>query len=474
MMNLCINLLVVQALMGAFDTLYHHELKVALAHRPNAQHELMIHAVRAVLYSVVFVGLAWFEWGGWLSVVLLALVLCEVALTLWDFVIEDHTRLLPASERITHTLLAINGGAAFVLLAMTLPEWFARPSGWHPVEYGWRSVFLTVAAIGVGVSGVRDGFAAWAVQRLRLNLDLDLGAHRRLLISGGTGFIGSALVQECLRSGHDITLLTRRPQAAVIQFGGRVRAVRDTRVLSADEVFDVIVNLAGAPVVGLPWSRRRKRVLALSRLATTRALLDFVVRAKRRPQFWLQASAIGFYGAQSDTAVDETAAAGDGFAAQLCCNWEAMTAELASLAVRCVILRFGMVFGRSGGSLPMMLLSFRLGGGAILGNGNQRIGWIHLEDLLRLMAFAVRDSRVVGIINAVAPDAPSYREFATLAGHLLARPVWLHIPAGLLRRLLGEMASLFVDGPYIVPRRLQALAFEYRFPNLREALMDLS
>lgn len=474
MMDLCISLLVVQSVLGAFDTLYHHEFKVALARSYSARQELRIHALRALLYAVVFIGLAWFAWGGLWSVLLLLIVGVEIGLTLWDFVIEDQTRLLPASERITHTVLAINGGAAFLLLALTVPEWYARATAWYPLEYGWRSLFLSVAAAGVAISGLRDAYAAWSVQRLVLRLNLDLGGHRRLLISGGTGFIGSALMAELLSSGHDITLLTRRPQAAALQFTGRVRAVQSTAVLAADERFDVVINLAGAPVVGLPWSRRRKRVLAASRFVSTQALLTFVQRARQRPPVWIQASAIGFYGTHSAGALDETAPAGEGFAAQLCLNWESMTNALAALSVRCVILRFGLVFGRSGGSLPMLLLSFRLGAGAILGDGRQHLSWIHLEDLLRIMAAAIREPAWHGAFNAVAPDAPTYREFARLSGHLLARPIWLRVPAMPLRRLLGEMASLFVDGPRIVPRRLQQRAFEFRFPNLREALMDLT
>jgi len=474
MMILCIDLLVVQALLGAFDTLYHHEFKVALSRRVTAQRELAIHALRAVLYGIVFMGLAWWVWGGVWSLVLLGIILLEVGLTLWDFVTEDMTRLLPASERITHTILAINGGAAFVLLAMTLPDWLARASQFNAVDYGWRSGFMSLAAMGVLLSGIRDGFAAWAVRRLALTLDLDVGGHRRFLISGGTGFIGAALVHELLQRGHNITLLTRSPQAAALQFAARVRAVHSVDELPAAERFDVIVNLAGAPIVGPPWSSRRKRVLAQSRLDTTRALLGFVERAIQRPRVWIQASAIGYYGTQSDFPLDETAPAGQGFAAELCRNWEDMTAQLSLYSVRCVILRFGLVFGRSGGALPGLLLGFRFGAGAVLGDGRQRLGWIHLEDLLRLIALAIRDDSLHGVFNAVAPDTPSYAEFASLAGKLLGRPVWLRVPAAPLRRLLGEMASLFVDGPPIEPRRLQQLAFEYRFPYLRDALMDLA
>lgn len=474
MFELFLNLLILQALMGAFDTLYHHELKVGLARCVTARLELAIHALRAVLYAVVFIGIAWFEWRGAWVLVLIGIILIEVGLTLWDFIVEDRTRLLPNSERVTHTLLAINGGAAFALLATELPQWFAQATELYPVEYGWRAWFLTLAGIGVGLSGLRDGFAAWSVQRLDLKLDLDLGRHRRVLISGGTGFIGSALVHELLHKGHEITILTRDPHATAMQFAGRVRAISNTDELSAEIHFDTVINLAGAPVVGLPWTARRRRSIETSRYLTTQQLLNFVQRAQDRPAVWIQASAIGYYGTRSDLTVDETSPAGEGFAANLCSTWEQMSNELEVLGVRRVILRFGMVFGRSGGSLPMLLLSYRLWAGAVIGNGQQHLGWIHIEDLLRLIAYAIREQNVRGKINAVAPDVPTYAEFSRLTAHLLQRPVWFRIPGKFLRAILGEMSTLFVDGPQIVPRRLQQLVFEYRFPDLRSALMDLS
>jgi len=475
MIDLFLNLLIVQGLLGAFDTLYHHEFKVALAHRITARTELAIHSLRAVLYGVVFAGLAFFEWHGYWVWILSIIILIEVCLTLWDFVVEDQTRLLPASERITHTLLAINGGAAFVLLAISLPEWYAKPAELYFVDYGWRSWFLLLAGIGVFLSGLRDGFAAWQVQRLDLQLNLDLGGtHKRLLISGGTGFIGSALCTELLHAGHNITLLTRQPIAASIQYSGKIRAVRSTAELSDDEQFDIVINLAGAPVVGPRWSRSRKSILLGSRLNTTRDLLSFVKRTTLRPAVWVQASAIGYYGPYTEQPVNEKESSGDGFAAELCEQWEMLTNELELLGVRRVILRFGLVFGRSGGSLPMMLLSFRLGLGAILGNGQQHMGWIHIEDLLHIIARVIADDTIHGKINAVTPDSPTYRQFAKLAGKQLHRPVLLRFPARLLRLMLGEMASMFVDGPVILPTRLLKMKFRYRFPDLRSAMMDLT
>jgi uncharacterized protein (TIGR01777 family) len=406
--------------------------------------------------------------------VLVSLILVEVGLTLWDFVVEDSSRLLPNSERITHTLLAINGGAAFVLLALELPHWYSQTSALQAVDYGWQSWFLTAAAVGVAVSGVRDGLAAWQLQRMNLQLQLDLGGHKRVLISGGSGFIGSALCRELLAGGHQLTVISRRPTAVALQFGGRVRAVADAAALSSDEVFDVIVNLAGAPIVGLPWSARRKRVLLHSRLHTTQQLLDFVARAHTHPTVWVQASAVGYYGAHSPIPLDENAAPGQGFAAELCEQWEALTAVLQTQNVRCITLRCGLVFGRSGGALPPLLLPFRFGLGAVVGDGQQYLSWIHIEDLLRLIAHSIADESVQGTVNAVAPDSPNYQAFTQLTGELLQRPVVLRIPAKVLRSLLGEMATLLVDGPHIQPQRLQQMAFEYRFPSLRSALMDLA
>lgn len=474
MIELFINLMIVQALMGAFDTLYHHEFKVALHRCPTARVELAIHSVRALLYGIVFIGLAWYEWGGYWTLVLITIVVIEVVLTLWDFVIEDATRLLPKSERITHTLLAINGGAVFLLLAIELPRWFSLPTDFYSVDYGWKSWFLTVAAIGVALSGIRDGFAAWGVKRLALQLGLDLGKHRRLLISGGTGFIGSALVRELLYEGHDLTLLTRQPVATAIQFSGKVRAIQSADVLSSNEAFDAIINLAGAPVVGLPWTEKRKRIIENSRFDVTNNLMRFVKRTKQRPSVWIQTSAIGFYGAQSVSPVDESSPAGSGFAAGLCEKWEQLTDELEALSVRRVILRFGLVFGRSGGSLPMMLLPYRWGLGAVIGHGKQHMSWIHIEDLLRIIALSVKEDSIQGHINAVAPDQPTHKEFSSAAGRLLQRPVFLKIPESLLRKLLGEMASMFVDGPKILPCRLKQIKFEYYFPELRSAIMDLA
>ncbi|MBL1432174.1 MAG: TIGR01777 family oxidoreductase [Gammaproteobacteria bacterium] len=301
-----------------------------------------------------------------------------------------------------------------------------------------------------------------------------MGSHKRILISGGTGFVGSALIHELLYKRHSITLLTRDPIAASIQFSGKLRMISNLDELSDSEQFDIVINLAGASIVGGRWSSKRKQILLNSRLDVTESLLAFCRRAEHLPTTWIQASAIGYYGTNSQDNVNERSPVGNGFAAELCRQWEEKTEELYQLGIDRTVIRFGLVFGSSGGSLPMMLAPFRLGLGSIMGSGKQNLAWIHIEDLLCAIALCIKDSSLEGIVNAVAPDCPTHEEFALATGREMMRPVVLRIPETLLRRLLGEMSGLFVHGPRVAPNRLIEAGFNYRFADLRSALMDLT
>jgi uncharacterized protein (TIGR01777 family) len=307
-----------------------------------------------------------------------------------------------------------------------------------------------------------------------LHLDLDLRSHRRFLVAGGTGFIGRTLCRELLRGGHSVTIISRNPLAAAVSFHGKARVVSSAVELVPEEIFDVVINLAGAPVVGWPWTEARRKILVESRLQATQGLMDFARRAHIRPGVWIQASATGFYGTDSSQVLDESSPNGTGFAAELCRRWEEPTVELKNLSIRCTILRFGLVFGRSGGALPPLMLAFRMGIGSVMGSGTQHLNWIHIEDLLRIIARVVRDDSVSGVINAVAPESPTYGDFARTAGRVLQRPVLLSVPDRVLRKMLGEMAGIFLDGPKIEPRRLVSMGFKYRFPFISTALIDLS
>lgn len=303
---------------------------------------------------------------------------------------------------------------------------------------------------------------------------LDVGAaHLKFLITGGTGFIGTALTRRLIAGGHEVTLVARNPARAASHFGGAVRCVQTAAALSVAEHFDVVVNLAGAPVAGAPWTRARKGVLLASRLAPTEDLLRFAERAQTRPRVWIQASATGYYG-QTATNIDEHVSAGvTDFASELCHRWEARAETCAALGIRYVALRFGLVMGRSGGSFPPLLMGLKLGAGSVIGSGHPFVSWIHIEDALGVIAHAVRDAKLEGPVNAVAPESVSYEAFMREAGLVAHRPVWLKIPEQRLRKLLGEMAIMLVEGPCVLPGKLRTLHHEFRFRTLRSALTNL-
>lgn len=295
----------------------------------------------------------------------------------------------------------------------------------------------------------------------------------QILITGGTGFIGQALVQQLAAAGHAVTVWSRNPQRAARQLGPGVRCVATLEAIAAVDRMDAIVNLAGARVVGPPWTTARRQVLLDSRVGTTQALLQWLQQTGQRPSVWVQASAIGFYGVRPpEEALTETSPPGHGFMSELCVRWEQTAAQATALGIRQVVLRLGVVLG-PGGALPPLLLPIRLGVGGRMGSGQQVMSWIHRHDVLTLITAALHDPQMQGVYNATAPEAIAQAQFAATAGQLLHRPVWLPVPAAPLRWAMGEMAQLFVDGQNVVPARLQAEGFAFRYPTLQQALRDL-
>jgi uncharacterized protein (TIGR01777 family) len=473
---LALQLMAAQGCLGAFDTIYHHEMTEALPQRATARRELAIHAVRATIYGVLFVGLSAWIWQGAWAWVLLALFGVEIVLTLWDFVVEDRTRLLPPTERVTHTVLAINGGAFITLLLLGMPAAAAEPTGFAYAPHGWLSVFLALCGVGVFASGIRDAFAARA-------LPADDAAHVRfegspqtVLVTGATGFIGHALVPALLASGHRVVILSREPRKAAWEFGGAVRAVASMADLSPQEGIDVVINLAGARILGWRWSERRKAVLRASRAGLTEGVVDWIARAARKPRLVINASAVGYYGIQpqgSEQVLNEASPPQAIFMSQLCQEWEAVASRAREYGVPVALARFGLVFGR-GGALPSMLMPFRLGFGGRMGTGRQRTSWIHIADLLGAMAHVWRlGANADGAWNFTAPEHPTQQEFAKAAAAELRRPSVIPTPAWPVRLLLGEQSALLLEGAAVAPARLLASGFRFRFPTVRQALADL-
>jgi len=473
---LALQLMAAQGCLGAFDTVYHHELTEALPQRATARRELAIHAVRATIYGVLFAGLSAWVWQGAWAWVLLGLFGVEIILTLWDFVVEDQTRLLPATERVTHTVLAINGGAFITLLVLGFPEAANAPTGFAYAPQGWLSVFLALCGVGVFASGVRDAFAARALPAAAPQSVRFEGPPQTVLVTGATGFIGHALVPALLASGHRVIVLSRDPRKAAWEFGGAVRAVASMAELSPQESIDVVINLAGARILGWRWSARRKAVLRASRAGLTEAVVDWIARAVRKPRLMINASAVGFYGIQpqgSEQVLNEASPPQAIFMSQLCQEWEAVACRAREHGVPVALARFGLVFGR-GGALPSMLLPFRLGFGGRMGTGRQRTSWIHIVDLLGAMAHTWRlGANADGAWNFTAPEYPTQQEFAQAAAAELHRPAVVPTPAWPVRLLLGEQSALLLEGAAVAPVRLLASGFSFRFPTVRQALADL-
>jgi uncharacterized protein (TIGR01777 family) len=474
---LALQLMAAQGCLGAFDTIYHHELTEALPGWPTARRELSIHAVRALIYSALFIGLSAWEFHGWWALALLLVFSIEIVLTLWDFVVEDRTRLLPATERVTHTVLAMNGGAFIVLLAIGTPQQWAMPTAlvWQP--HGALSVFLALCGAGVGLSGLRDALAARAIGRATdvvADVRFDDTA-RSFLLTGATGFIGQRLVRALLRDGHRVTLLTRQVRQAAWMFDGRVECINDMAQLPSSRKFDAVINLAGARILGWRWTAARRAVLRQSRIGLTRKVVDWIAAAEHKPAMLLSASAIGYYGTQprgDDAVLTERNGPQPMFMSDLCREWEDAAHQAEAYGVRVACMRFGLVLGRQG-ALPMMLLPIKLGMGGPLGGGGQWLSWIHVDDLIAGVAHLWRQ-RGTGSYNFTTPDSLPQAAFSKVAASVLRRPSVVPTPGWPMRLLLGEQADLLLEGQRVAPSRLQAEGFVFRYPTLVAALRSIT
>jgi uncharacterized protein (TIGR01777 family) len=302
--------------------------------------------------------------------------------------------------------------------------------------------------------------------------------EQRILITGGTGFIGQALVSRWLAQGADITVLSRRPAWVARRWGGMVKAAAGFEQLGGQ--FDVLVNLAGEGIADKRWSRGRKQVLQDSRITLTRNLAAWASRTGQRFRVVLSGSAIGYYGSYrgvDDRPHNEQDAQGKDFAAQLCADWEAAAEPLQPLTERLLILRTGVVLGTHGGMLKRLWLPFSLGFGGMIGDGRQNLSWIHLQDYCRAVDFLLShdaDNTVNGVINMTAPQPVTNHDFTRDLARELQRPALLPMPEVVAKWLFGEMSELLLKGQDVRPQRLQELGFSYDFADIRDALKDIA
>lgn len=472
-------LVCLQIVMGGFDILYHHEFTERLAWRPSAATELVLHAARNGLYAVLFLTFAWFEphgiWAG-----LFAAVICvEILITLWDFVEEDLSRKLPASERITHTLLAINYGAIMAYLLPVLLSWTAQASRFEPVSYGVAeagSIFLTLCAAGVCLFAVRDVFVSRRVRALDTalnpaeNLAVKLDRRYRVVVTGGTGFVGSRLVDALSAAGHAVIVLTRSPVRAA-HLRPPFTMVTDLDQIPRHLRIDAVINLAGEPIGNGLWTRRKRQRALRSRLKITRAVGRFIRRLDTPPKVLVSASAIGFYGLRSEEVLSEADGGTDCFSHRLTESVERAAKEAGRGIARTVCLRIGLVLGCEGGVLGNLLPAFDWGLGGPMGSGRQWMSWIERDDLVRLIIHTIVTEDLDGIVNATAPNPVRNAEFASTLARSLGRPAFFRLPAMPIRLILGDMGQeLLLSGQRVMPVKALTNGFEFRYAQLDCAL----
>lgn len=300
----------------------------------------------------------------------------------------------------------------------------------------------------------------------------------RIVIAGGTGNLGRALTRALVADGHDIVVLTRDTHESAPP-DRRVRFLAwnpDGSVgpwAEACEEADALVNLAGASIGDGRWTPARKTLLRESRLAATRSLTQFVCHASAPPRVFVSSSATGFYGNRGDTWLDETAAAGSGFLADLAAAWEHESAPAAPFT-RLVLLRTGIVLDPTSGALAKMIAPFKLGLGGPFGSGGQYMSWIHRGDWVSLARWLLTEAGVQGPVNAVAPEPVTNGTFARTLGRVMGRPAIAVVPGFVLRLALGEMAGpLLLDGQRVAPAAATRAGFTFAHPQLEGALEDL-
>ncbi|MBA4502072.1 TIGR01777 family oxidoreductase [Marinobacterium marinum] len=290
----------------------------------------------------------------------------------------------------------------------------------------------------------------------------------RVLVTGGSGFIGQALTQALLARGDQVVILSRTPERVVSRPG----QICVSRLAQVAEPVDAVVNLAGAPIIGGRWSVRRKRLLIESRTEMTRELVRWMGGLSQPPAVLVSGSAIGYYGTHQDEVLHESSAVSVGFTHRLCQEWEQAALEARQAGVRVCLVRTGIVLGQ-GGALSKMLPAFRLGLGGPIGDGQQWMSWVHLEDEVGAILYLLDHPALQGPFNVTAPEPVTNAVFSRTLARVLKRPGCLRVPAWVLRMLLGEASELMVAGQRVLPANLHTAGYVFKYPDLEKALRAL-
>ena len=291
-----------------------------------------------------------------------------------------------------------------------------------------------------------------------------------VLVTGGTGFIGSALVPRLCEDDHEVTILSRGRHADA----GGVNFLRSLDDIPTDATIDAIINLAGASLNGKRWSAAYKQEMVASRVDTTAAIIALCRRLAQPPRVLVSASAIGYYGDRGDEALDENSALGDGFSAELCRDWEAAAREAEPLGVRVCLARLGVVFDREGGAFAELSRPYRFGIASWPGDGRQYLSWVHRADVVAAFIFLLAREDLAGPVNVTAPEPVTHRQLCSAIRKRLTTLPGMPVPGFVMRSLLGEVADeLLLAGQRVLPARLAAAGFSHNYPTIDSALGQL-
>lgn len=299
----------------------------------------------------------------------------------------------------------------------------------------------------------------------------------KIFMTGATGFVGTALTKKLVSEGHTVTLLTRSSkqenpfglQAAFIEGDPAKKGKWQEEILT----HDAVINLAGASIF-TRWNDQNKKVIINSRIKTTENIIEAISGETERPRIFLSTSAVGYYGFHGDEKVDEKDPPGDDFLATLSRNWEKTALKAVKTRTRTCVLRFGIVLGKGGGALKMMLPLFKKYMGSRLGSGRQWFSWIHIADLVKAHLFLLNQKEISGPVNCTAPNPVTNRELTSTLAKVLGRPSLIPpVPAFALRLVMGEFGSVLLKGQRVIPKRLLDSGFQFTYPFLEKALEEI-
>lgn len=293
----------------------------------------------------------------------------------------------------------------------------------------------------------------------------------KVLLTGGTGFIGSYLTRALLNRGDEVVIVSRRRRADA---GNRVtQVVWDDDLAEVVSTCDAVVNLAGSNLFDQRWSERVRKKILKSRIDATSTIVNAIRNASKKPNVLISGSATGYYGTRGSDILTEEQPSGQDFLAKVCVAWETEAKKLDDPEVRLVIARIGIVKQKDDGALQKMLLPFKLYGGGPLGNGTQYYPWIHMDDLVGGILFAIDNPTVEGPVNLTAPNPVTMDEFARILGEVMSRPSWFRVPSFALKLAVGDAAEAITASMRAVPDKLIKAGYTFRHPDLKQALKSI-